>query len=889
MAVVSALVFLVHLGAGAFAGDDWVWWEGERPERTNFKRKTWFNPADDREREKLSAGAWITHDGTRAGPELFAEYRGRAPGTADYHLWTRKFWKHGPFRWRFDKDAWRTCGRDVALADSVSLRRHVGANWVYLGRVRLGAGTHRFEVRLLAGPGEKAVACFDAFLLTPHPFQPRGKLKPGEASGRAAPGWWAFEPALDGFGASDLDLRRLNEPVAGEGGFVARKGASFVLGNGRPVRFWAVNCGPGLVRMDPGSVDYLARRLAKLGVNLVRFHGPIFDRGAADPTRVDRELLDRLHYFVAALKRQGIYTALSFYFPLWFTIRPGFGIPGYEEAKDRKPFALLFFDERMQAIYRAWAKVLLTTENPYTKTPLAREPAVALVEIVNEDSYFFWTFKPKAIPGACRRGLERAFGKWLERRHGSIRRAFARWGFLSRLPGDRPAEGRMALFDAWHMTRDGVKKSGRSRRIRDQVRFLAEHQRAFYAATIDYFRRDLGLKSLVSCSNWTTADPVLLDALERWTYTAGEVIDQHGYFGGPHRGPSASYRLNVGDTFRDRAGVREPWALPVRVQTVSGHPQILSEIGWPSPNRFKAEFPFLAATYCALQGVDGICFFAAHGAFWEAEPEKFPLAVPTILGQFPAAALAYRRGDIQEADAVFEEALDLEDLFALKGSAAVSEQNLDQLRAGDVPSGQMTGDEAGTALHPLAFYVGRVERRFAAGGKSIRRDLGRFIAPKTKTVQSLTGELGWNWNAGVATVNTARCQGATGFLARAGRIELGDVVIESENEYATVLVVALDDRPIASASKILIQAVTEDRPFGWTVEGEKITALGGYPVNVRDITGTITLKRVATGSTVQPLDPNGYARGQPGTLGKDRRVRLARDALYTLVTRPTGR
>jgi len=888
---VLSLILLVHLVGTASAGEDWVWWEGERPARTNFERETWFNPANAGERERLSAGAWLTHNGTRSGPELFAEYRVRAPKTADYHLWARKFWKHGPFRWRFDKGAWTTCGRDVALADSVSLRRHVSANWVHLGRVRLGAGPHRFELRLLAASGEKAVACFDAFLLTPRPFQPRGKLEPGEKSGRAAPGWWAFEPPLDRFAASEIDLRPRNEPVAGENGFIGRKGGDFLLGDGRPVRFWAVNCGPGVVRMDAGSVDYLARRLAKLGVNLVRFHGPILERSAADPARVDRKLLDRLHYFVAALKRQGIYTALSFYFPLWFTIRPGFEIPGYESTKGQRPFALLYFDPRLQAIYKAWARGLLTTENPYTesRTPLAREPAVALVEIVNEDSFFFWTFKPEAIPAACRRRLEGEFGSWLKHRYGSIARAVAAWGFLGRIDGDAPTEGRAGLLDAWHMTRDGVKKSGRSRRIRDQVRFLAEHQRAFYAAMAEHFRKDLGLKSLVSCSNWKTADPVLLDALERWTYTAGEVIDQHGYFGGPHRGPASTYSLNAGDTFRDRAGVLEPWALPLRVQAVSGHPQLVSEIGWPNPNRFKAEFPVLSAAYGSLQGVDGICFFAVHGAFWDAEPEKFPVALPTILGQFPATALAYRRRDIQEADTVLEEVLDLEDLFALKGSAAVLDQNLDQLRKGDVPSGRAPASEGEAGLHPLAFYVGRVERRFARRGKPVVRDLGPFIDVKSRTVRSLTGELGWNWRTGVVTVDTARCQGATGFLGRAGRIELGDVVIEAASEYASVLVIALDDHPIASARKLLIQAVTEDRPWSWTVDGENITALGGYPLNVRDIDATVTLKRAATGCRVQTLDPNGSPRGRPRPLTTDRRVRLATDALYTLVTRPTGR
>ena len=38
-----------------------------------------------------------------------------------------------------------------------------------------------------------------------------------------------------------LDLRKLNESIAGQDGFIQRKGANLVLGNGEIVRFWGVN------------------------------------------------------------------------------------------------------------------------------------------------------------------------------------------------------------------------------------------------------------------------------------------------------------------------------------------------------------------------------------------------------------------------------------------------------------------------------------------------------------------------------------------------------------------------------------------------------------------------------------------------------------------------
>ena len=579
----------IALTAGPLWAADYVWWEGEAPAETNFPKRTWYSPSTlPKTRHLLSGGDWLTNIDKRTGPEAFAKYVVNVPADGEYSFWCRKFWKHGPFRWRFDRQKWQICGRDIGLADTAELKKFVCANWVNLGKVKLSKGRHEFELRLLAKPGEALTACFDSFVLARGPFTPRGKLKPGEKSNLAEPGYWAFEPAADAFGKALLDLRHLNEGEAGESGFVGRKGRNFVLAGGKPVRFWAVNCGRGVVEMGPDAQDYLARRLAKVGVNMVRIHAPPFDRSARDPAKVDAKYLDRLHRFAAALKKQGIYITLSFYFPLWFDVKPHYGIPGYDTIKNKKPFALLTFDGRMQEIYKSWAKSLLATRNPYTGLPFAKDPAVAIVEVINEDSYLFWTFSAKNIPRVQMEKLEKLFGNWLKKKYGSIGKATAAWGGAEQKL-DAPQAGRMALLDAWHMTARGHGAGAKLKRMSDQLRFLVEHQRNFYERMIKYFRGTLGVKSLISCSNWHTADPRVLDALERYTYTAGDVIDRHGYFGGKHDGPRARYAIDVGDTFADRAAVLEPAAPPITVNQVDGYPHTTTEIGWPNPNRFKAE------------------------------------------------------------------------------------------------------------------------------------------------------------------------------------------------------------------------------------------------------------------------------------------------------------
>ena len=873
---------------------DFVWWEGESPIKTNFPKETHFSPSTfESKRHLLSGGDWLTNAGVRDKEEAFAKYEVDVPTDGAYHLWTRKFWKHGPFKWHFNQDSWRICGRDIALADSTYIRTHLGANWVYLGKVNLTEGRNIFELRLLAKEGESLTAAFDAFILTPGTFMPNGKLKPGEKSGLADTGYFPFEPDLDAFSNEALlDLRFLNERFAGEHGFVRRDGLNFTLGNGERVRFWAVNLSANNTGQNRASVDYLARRLAKLGVNMARYHSPIFNR-AGDPAKVNKKILDDLFYLITALKREGIYTTLSFYFPLWFEIKPHYGIEGYEALQNKKPFALLYLDERMQEIYKSWAKKLLNTVNPYTGIPLAQDPAIAIIEIVNEDSYFFWTFTKRNIPEIHWRKLEFIYARWLRDRYGSLEEAFSAWGSVKH-PDDNIATGRAGLFDAWHMTTDGSRAGGQDKvkRIGDQVRFLTEHQRKFYTSIVKYFKEDLRVGSLISPSNWHVTDGPMLDALERYTYTAGDVIDRHGYFGGKHEGEGSNYSVRVGHTFANRAAVKNPEHLPLQVFQIDGYPHIISEIGWTNPNRFRADFTFLSSAYGALQGLDSLFFFAVNNNFVrDTTMNKFTASSPVVAGTFPAAALQYRRGDVKEAENVIYQILDLEDLYAMKGCGTSTAQALDELRKQDIPKNKRTTGQI-SKFHPLSFYVGKVVRTFGEQPeKSSQRDLTEFIDRQGKTIRSVTNEILWNYGRGVVRVDTPRSQGVAGFLAEAGEVELADVTIASNNEFASVMVISLDGEPLKVSKNILIQAMTEERPYGFKSEDGEIIDLGGAPLGVKKIDVTVSLKlrkQSARTPKVIALDENGYATRKAVTISDNGSheslvIRLAADAIYHIV------
>jgi hypothetical protein len=867
-AVVGIIVFGLACRAEAAtrapAGPRWIWWEAETPQATNFPPDNPFTPATAAARAALSGGKWI--GASDPGETLFLSYEIDVGLGSTYELYARKFWLHGPFRWRFDDQPWHSCGRDVALLDDVVLGPYLNANWVDLGAVRLTAGKHSFRVELAETSGG---AAFDCFLLVDGPFDPHGKLKPGEKYGRAPDGWFAFEPEPDSGGAGPLDLRGLNEKLAGDGGFIQARGDSFIhLKTGQPVRFWAVNLGHEMLNHTQAALDRLARHLAGLGVNMVRLHGPLWRED--DPSQVDLAKLSKIHRLVAALARQGIYLALSSYYPLWLQPKNQPGLEGFDGKTDA--FAVMFFNPRLQAMQRGWWKTTLTTVNPLTGLALRDDPTLGFIEVQNEDSLLFWTFVPyEKIPAPQMLLLERAFGSWLTSRYGGIDRALSTWGagaFVARLTGksvrgDVPAEGRAGLLAMGEVLRR------HDARARDTVEFLAGLQRRYYDEARAYLRKDLGFKAAVSGSNWITADARVLGPLDKWSNAGCDFIDRHGYFAGSHEGPRAGFQLSAGDHYNDASallfetgkGGEKSFDLPIMDLGYDGKPSTISEVNWTPPNRYRAEMPVLAAAYGALQGTDAFFFFASGAIGWDEHLTKFSISDPAVMGQFPATALMFRKGLVGTGAVVNQTEAKLSDLYALTG-----------IRAPD----------------PLAFLAGRVQVNVTeSGGASKSADLSSYVDRAKQVVRSTTGELAWDYGRGLVTIDAPSAQGATGFLARAGTIRTAGLTMTSPLDYGSILLVSMDDQPLAASRKMLLQIMSEDENFGWSAPGSglrPIVDVGGPPIVVRRFAGEVSLTRSDAASLrVTPLDWGGRPNRAAPAFRDARQIRLAPTTIYYLL------
>ncbi|NBC18380.1 MAG: hypothetical protein GVY18_13805 [Bacteroidetes bacterium] len=916
----AALYIAIALPAACLAAENTIiWWEAE-----DFAESNWpggksgrgaFAPQNDDHRAKLSGGTWLNVAGKR-DETLYAEYALTVGDDGEYDFYVRKFWHHGPFRYRWDDGEWVEVTGRLGLLDSTSLRKHVGANWVPLPSVTLEAGKHRLRVELLEKDG---AACFDCFVLARGLFLPSGPRRPGEKLGLVDEGTWAFEPGVDPFDADrrKLDIGRLlGQDAIGPDDWITTRGQKFIGHDGKPLRFWGTTIGTH--RLGLRQLRYQARRLATLGVNTVRIHQSFEPTGEdSELTDVNEELLAGLHRVVAAMRDSGIYVKLSPYYVLPAKLQRGWGIETWPTDKAGrpvkrwdKPFGLLFFDETLQRGYKAWLRHILTRPNSNTGVPLAKDPALFMLQIQNEDSLFFWTFLAN-IPEGQRRKLGGKFATWLKGRYGSLEKALAAWGGeQARLD---EAKGPVALADdfekdvaglmiAWAMTRQ-YKRPAHQKRLADQVRFLAETQHAFNAEIARHVREELGYRGLIAPNNWRTADDVALLDVERWTYTAGDVIDRHHYYGVTHVNPRqprrASYAVDKGDGFVNASALLSPRKLPVNFRQIAGFPNIISEFTWVQPNRFQADGPLVMAAYGALADIDGLYWFASGNIDYDPTMTKFQVNTPPIMGQFPATSLIYRAGLVDAAPPVVTERRPLEDLWQRKLPLIAEEAGYD-------PGRDAGEHDASVALSvdPLAYLVGRVEVAFeAADGRAsseISDVVENRINRRGRIVGGANGEVFLDYGRGLLTVDAPQAQGGAGFLGKVGRIELGNVSIACDNDYAAVIVVPLDGQPIAASRRLLVQVATEARPHGWktaaatfkpkkgkqTVKGRAIRDFGGAPWNVVKAHGTVDIRNPHV-TVATALDAHGYAKADAAArvdrINRGVRLHLPPNAMYVIL------
>ena len=625
-----------------------------------------------------------------------------------------------------------------------------------------------------------------------------------------------------------LDLRYLNETEAGENGFIrlSPDGKSFVNAAGAPQRFWAVNGAGAASEMNDTQLRNYARYLAKVGVNLIRFHSDIAPKAANSKIDdVDTVEVRNIWRAVAAFKKEGIYSVIS---PYWAHHSP---VPASWELGEYNGnvslWGVMYFNERLKAAYKKWVNYLYATVNPFTGIALKDEPAVSLIQIKNEDGLLFYTVD--AILPNLKSEMGAGFFQWAKNKYGNIDTAFSRWNGVT-IAGDNKAEGKLGLYIIWEATQ--VQAGGKAKRLSDQVQYYSEQQRNFYSEIRDHYRA-MGCKQLINANNWIPAGEKMIDA-ERWTNATVDVMAVNRYYDPKHIGENNGWRIDPGHKYVGASALFNPHLLPINVKQVADKPFFITESGWNLPHKYQAEGPFLISSYMSLTGVDGFFWFSLSGAGIDQAPyfpwfnlgggqlamHRWNASVPGQVTMFPANALQFRKGYVAKGAAVVHEERTLSSIFNRELPLVLESASFDPNHAPPVPGS--TPDA--TAVSPLAFLVGPVEAVYGSNVNSsvIAPGLSQHINVDQRIITSNTGQLRWNYKDGICALDAPKAKGVVGFLKKQPVVELADLTITSQNEYAVVQVVSMDDKAITESEKVLVQVGTVYRPNGWKESPSKV-------------------------------------------------------------------
>ena len=650
---------------------------------------------------------------------------------------------------------------------------------------------------------------------------------------------------------TDFDLSYLLEKPAGKAGFVEVRDGHFYTADGQRLRIWGVNMTGGAGFPEKEDAANVAAFLARYGINGVRFHfldsewGPdksIFDYSVESRRIFNLEQLDKLDYFIAELKKQGIYSNLNL--NVGRNYKSNDEVPEYEYLGLAK--AATLFDDRLIQLQKEYARQLLTHLNPYTGNRYVDEPALIIVEIVNENSLVeawfgnrlngkTWQEAPSTwsgIPPYYAHGLTVKYNEWL----------------VENLPQDRieaiavetgrDSKGLIPRLES--------EEFGEASELRFQTEaaFIIEMERKFYSGMHHFLKTTLGLKAHVagnSDHNHYKSGYALLSSLSKLDVVDGHVYWQH---------PEYKHDRKTGKTtmsFRYTPMVDDPeisTVVQLSRSAVAGKPYTVSETNHPFPSEYACEgIPILAA-YALFQDWDGVYYYTLeHGdpGEWNSKvPNPFDFySDPVKMSNMASGALMFHHVDIQKADSIILRDYDHSEI----------------VEAIRTDPGEMPYFTPGfNSVLPL-IYGTRIGGFYRAHG-----EYASFETPNP--IVSETGELTWHHgdSPSLFTLNTQRTQALVGFVNQHSET-LENLSAKVDNPFCSIVLSSMDEQPISNASKLLLTTTAKHELTGMTYNDDQteLTEWGSRPSLIEIVKGTIRISGLDKAKQMKlvPIDGDG--------------------------------
>ena len=566
------------------------------------------------------------------------------------------------------------------------------------------------------------------------------------------------------------------------------------------------------------DADRYAVQLKRHGYDIARFHfiDAALMFGRAGDFDFDPEAADRIHYLMAALKRNGI----SWIVDGLSSWRGAYG--GHDDRWDPVSDLKLavLTDETAFAHWQALQARTLAAVNPYTGLAPLQDPALALVVPVNEGGIEFDSIlrERQGAPHYSDR-LRPGFGAWLKARYGTSEALARAWGGVP--SGGRVEDGSVGL---------PVSRYENGPRMRDFQAYLVDVETRG-AARMTAVLRALGYRGgIAPFNNW----PTVQTALSRADQDVVALNTYQDWVGGYAPGSAIGQVSSIADGAAYMRGIAAGRWL--------GRPFVVTEYDHLFWSRYRYEAGLVLPAYAALQGWDTICRHA-HGPIVLAYGEPFlhkrqmlPYAIaldPVARAGETLAALLFRRGDVAPARNVVP--------FAVRGeedlSTSIQDREPDALtrlalvsaiglrRSGSTDAAAVGQPRDETAARPV----------LAALRRAGRLSPGEGVDASGTTYVSDTDEIRLDTRTMRMTIRTPRTE-AIAFKDLDGSVTLGALTVGRADGAASFSVSALDERPVATSRRLLAIFATDARNTGMRFRGEAervIDDFGRLPALIR--------------------------------------------------------
>ena len=440
-----------------------------------------------------------------------------------------------------------------------------------------------------------------------------------------------------------INFSELLDAPAGKHGFLRGRDGGLYFEDGVKLRVVGTSMvGSGCVP-NHDTAEIVAERIASSGLNLVRMHYAdgmcdvgeepgsemrLIDYSQSNSRNLNEEALERLDYFIYQLKQRGVYVQLdTFVGRNWMPEGDELDYPD-TFASNWAPKQCNIFNRRMIELQKEYQTKLLTHMNRYTGLRYVDDPAIAIVQMMNENTLlwdFGANFNIDTIGPGYRRELQEKWRLWLKKKYGTNEALIEAWTDLNGVCCKQEVEHLdfavqipsepYHSYDVFGAEHDAPQKSNLAQpRMSDFVAFLIDTENAFTAEILQHLR-SIGVKCGINTTN------LIRGAAHVYTSTRNCDVQEHdAYYNHPYCGfaPPAKVSSKPMVEIDPRGAFTGQFTSNNLITQlangqVDGIPMVVAEWNDVSPTPFDADAMLEMTAYGSLQDWDGMCNFQYNG------------------------------------------------------------------------------------------------------------------------------------------------------------------------------------------------------------------------------------------------------------------------------------